>query len=44
MPDCEYCGKPLKKIGYDRSNGRLYAGNGGKIGLIENTIKNVTRK
>ena len=30
MPDCEYCGKPLKKIGYDRSNGRLYAGNGGK--------------
>ena len=30
MTDCEYCGKPLKKIGYDRSNGRLYAGNGGK--------------
>tara|TARA_Y100000114_G_C11741580_1_gene319228 strand:- start:1321 stop:1509 length:189 start_codon:yes stop_codon:yes gene_type:complete len=29
MPDCEYCGKPLKKIGFDRSNGRLYSGNGG---------------
>lgn len=30
MPDCEYCGKPLKKIGFDRSNGRLYSGNNGK--------------
>ena len=30
MTDCEHCGRPLKKIGYDRSNGRLYTGNGGK--------------
>ena len=30
MTNCEYCGKALKKIGYDRKNGRLYAGNNGK--------------
>jgi hypothetical protein len=29
MTDCEYCGKPLKKIGFDRSNGKYYSGNGG---------------
>jgi hypothetical protein len=29
MVNCEYCDKPLKKIGFDRSNGRLYAGNNG---------------
>jgi hypothetical protein len=30
MTDCEYCGKPLKKIGFDRANGRLYSGNYGR--------------
>jgi exopolysaccharide biosynthesis protein len=27
MTDCEYCGKPLKAIGMQRSNGKLFSAN-----------------
>lgn len=29
MTDCEYCGKPLKAIGFNRTNGRYFSGNYG---------------
>ncbi len=30
MTNCEYCNKPLKKIGTQRSNGKIFEGNHGK--------------
>ena len=29
MVECEYCGKPLKAIGHQRTNGRSFSGNSG---------------